>query len=107
MRASARDGLGGAGIRQRDSAPTAGASMMFELSWRGGATEARLRLRRPGIDELPWGTLELEDYPAAHALEARRVWSNGVFTEYASAAAFSTLTTALLECGAPVDLIAA
>ncbi|HVK88602.1 MAG TPA: hypothetical protein VM513_31000 [Kofleriaceae bacterium] len=81
--------------------------MMFELAWRGGATEARLHRRRPGIDELPWGTLELADYPVAHALEARRVWSNGVFTEYASAAAFSALTTALLECGAPVDLIAA
>lgn len=81
--------------------------MMFELGWRGGATEARLHKRRPGIEGLPWGTLELDDYPAAHALEARRVWSNGVFTEYASAAAFSTLTTAMLECGAPVDLIAA
>jgi len=35
------------------------------------------------------------------------VWTNGVFTEYASAAAFASLTTALLECGAPVDLAAA
>ena len=34
-------------------------------------------------------------------------WSNGVFTEYASAAAFSALTTAMLACGAPVDSIAA
>jgi hypothetical protein len=39
-------------------------------------------------------------------VEARRVWTNGVFTEYASAAAFSALTTAMLECGAPVDLAA-
>jgi hypothetical protein len=79
----------------------------FELSWRGGATEARLHRVRPGIEELPWGTLDLSRYPAAHGLEARRVWSNGVFTEYASAAAFSALTTAMLQCGAPVDLIAA
>ncbi|MDX2090103.1 MAG: hypothetical protein SFX73_19755 [Kofleriaceae bacterium] len=81
--------------------------MMFELAWRGGATETRLHRRRPGIEDIPWGTLALDAYPATHALEARRVWSNGVFTEYASAAAFSALTTALLECGAPVDLIAA
>lgn len=79
---------------------------MFELAWRGGATEARLHRRRPGGEDLPWGSLVLADYPEQHALEARRIWSNGVFTEYASAAAFSSLTTAMLRCGAPVDLIA-
>lgn len=78
----------------------------FELSWRGGATEHRLHKRRPGGDELPWGTIALAGYPALHGLEARKIWSNGVFTEYASAAAFSALTTAMLRCGAPVDLIA-
>ena len=81
--------------------------MIFELAWRGGTTEARLHKRRPGIDELPWGTIALAGYPELHAIEARRIWSNGVFTEYASAAAFSSLTTAMLRCGAPVDLIAA
>jgi len=80
--------------------------MTFELSWRGGATEARLHRRRPGGNELPWGTIELSRYPDLHGLEARKIWSNGVFTEYASAAAFSALTTAMLQCGAPVDLIA-
>ena len=79
---------------------------LFELGWRGGATEARLHRRRPGGDELPWGTLDLARFPAHHGVEARRIWSNGVFTEYASAAAFSALTTAMLECGAPVDLVA-
>lgn len=78
----------------------------FELSWRGGATEARLHRVRPGSEELPWGSIDLADYPDAHGLEARRIWSNGVFTEYASAAAFSALTTELLACGAPVDLVA-
>jgi hypothetical protein len=78
---------------------------MFELAWRGGATEARLHRRRPGGDQLPWGTLA-GSYPEAHVIEARRIWSNGVFTEYASAAAFSALTTAMLRCGAPVDLVA-
>lgn len=79
---------------------------MFELAWRGGATAARLHRRRPGGDELPWGTIDPSRYPALHVLEARKIWSNGVFTEYASAAAFSALTTELLRCGAPVDLVA-
>jgi len=38
---------------------------VFELAWRGGATEARLHRRRPGGDALPWGTLDLSRYTAA------------------------------------------
>ncbi len=79
---------------------------LFELGWRGGVTETRLHRRRPGIDALPWSTLDLAHHTEPDMLEARRVWSNGVFTEYASAAAFSSLATAMLRCGAPVDLIA-
>ncbi len=79
---------------------------IFELLWRGGSTEARLHKRRGGADEMPWGTLDLPRVDPAIAEEARKVWTNGVFTEYASAAAFASLTTALLECGAPVDLTA-
>ena len=79
---------------------------MFELAWRGGATEARLHKRRPGSEDMPWGTIDVAQYPALHGLEARRIWTNGVFTEYASAAAFSELTTAMLACGAPIDLVA-
>ena len=78
----------------------------FELAWRGGATAARLHRARPGGDRLPWGTVDLGAYAEAHVVEARRIWSNGVFTEYASAAAFSALATSLLRCGAPVDLVA-
>ena len=81
----------------------------FELAWRGGATEARLHRRRPGSEALPWGTLAaaVRAYDPTELLAARAAWSGGVFTEYASAAAFSALTTAMLECGAPVDLVAA
>jgi hypothetical protein len=79
---------------------------VFELSWRGGSTEKRLHRRRPGADDFPWGTLDLATVAPEIADEARKVWTNGVFTEYASAAAFASLTTALLECGAPVDLSA-
>jgi hypothetical protein len=82
-------------------------SQLLELDWLGGWSERRFRKRRPGADALPWGTLALADFSAAEVVEARRVWTNGVFTEYASAAAFSNLATALLECGAPIDLTAA
>ena len=79
---------------------------LFELLWRGGRTEDRLHRRRPGADALPWGTLDLQRVAPEIAEEARKVWTNGVFTECASAAAFAALSTALLECGAPVDLTA-
>jgi hypothetical protein len=79
---------------------------VFELTWRGGATENRLHRRRRGADDMPWGSLDLATVAPDIAAEARQVWTNGVFTEYASAAAFASLSTALLECGAPVDLTA-
>ncbi len=80
---------------------------LFELGWRGGASERRLHRRRPGGDGMPWGSLDLAGLEPAVVEEARRIWTNGVFTEYASAAAFSALASALLACGAPVDLTAA
>lgn len=79
---------------------------LFELAWCGGATENRLHRRRPGAEQMPWGSLDLAAFAPEVAEEARKVWTNGVFTEYASAAAFSVLTAAMLECGAPVDLVA-
>lgn len=82
-------------------------AVQFELEWLGGPAGARLRRRRPGIDRLPWGTLDATTWPEDALLEARRVWTNGAFTEYASAAGFTALATALLESGAPIDLVAA
>lgn len=81
-------------------------TVAFSLDWLGGWSERRLRRRRPGIDDLPWGSLDLAALDPDDVVEARRVWTNGVFSEYASAAAFANLTTALLESGAPVDLTA-
>ena len=73
------------------------------LEWLGGPTERRLRTARPGFDDLPW-----DSYTSTEDdLEARQVWTNGVFTEYASAAAFSAMNLAFMQCGAPVDLCAA
>jgi len=79
----------------------------FELDWMGGGAAALLRRRRPGVDELPWGTLDRAQFKPEALAEARKVWTNGAFTEYASAAAFTAMAGALFECGAPIDLSAA
>lgn len=78
----------------------------LELDWLGGPAEARFRKRRPGIDDLPWGTLAASGMSEEDAAAARVSWTDGAFSEYASAAAFAALTTALLEAGAPIDLVA-
>jgi len=83
-------------------------SALLELEWLGGSVGARMRKRRPGIDALPWGTLapavDGGAFTPQGIYEARAIWTNAVFTEYASAAAFSQLATAFIECGAPIDL---
>ncbi len=76
----------------------------LELSWMGGATERRLRKRRPGSERLPWGSIDPSAFSAPELAEARSVWTNAVFTEYASAAAFSAFAGACLEACAPIDL---
>jgi hypothetical protein len=77
------------------------------LEWLGGATERRLRTTRPDFDDLPWDSYDIAAVDPDEAIESRQVWTNGVFTEYASAAAFSAMNLAFLQCGAPVDLCAA
>lgn len=79
----------------------------LSLEWMGGATERRLRAARPDFDDVPWHAFDASRLTADEIIEARTVWTNGVFTEYASAAAFSALNLAFMQCGAPVDLCAA
>ncbi len=87
------------------------ADQQLALEWLGGATERRLRVARPAFaelhDELPWDSFDPARADPDELVEARMVWTNGVFTEYASAAAFSAMNLAFLQCGAPVDLCAA
>ena len=78
----------------------------LEVSVLGGWTKRRMRRNRDDIDTMPWGSLRPERFPLEQVARARAMWTNGVFTEYASAAAFSQLVTAFVECGAPIDLTA-
>jgi hypothetical protein len=77
----------------------------FELDWMGGKAAAHVRRRRPGIDDLPWGTLHAADYPEPLVDRARLSWTDGAFSEYRTAAAFTELVRALLAAGAPIDLV--
>jgi hypothetical protein len=71
----------------------------------GGAAARHVRRKRPGIDDLPWGTLDARDFPPLLVERARVSWTEGAYNEYCTAAAFAELLAALLAAGAPVDLV--
>ncbi|MEQ9320930.1 MAG: hypothetical protein RIF41_17340 [Polyangiaceae bacterium] len=77
----------------------------FELGWLGGAAETHFRRKRPEALEMPWGTLAASDYAAPLVAAARRAWTQGAFSEYATGAALAALMAALLRAKAPVDLV--
>ncbi len=78
----------------------------FELSTVGGPWASRFGARRGWIDALPWSETGAQDRDLPLA-EARLVWTRTAFSEYASAAAFAEISTAMLAAGAPIDLVAA
>ena len=77
----------------------------FELDWLGGPAARHFRRGRPGIDDLPWGTLSTDRYPPELVDRARVSWTEGAFNEYCTAAAFAHLLRCMLEANAPIDLI--
>ncbi len=77
----------------------------FELEWMGGPAEHHFRKARPGIDDLPWGTLDTTDYPPDVVLAARATWTEAAYTEYRAIASFSAVLHGLCEAKAPLDLI--
>ena len=77
----------------------------FDLEWLGGPAEKYFRRLRPGVEDLPWGTLRPADYPPRLVDRARVSWTEAAYNEYCTAAAFAELLRLLLEARAPVDLI--
>lgn len=77
----------------------------FDLEWLGGVTERHFRKVRPGVDEMPWGTLDPKKYPATLVDRARISWTEAAYNEYCTAAAFAALLEALLQAKAPIDLV--
>jgi hypothetical protein len=80
-------------------------SAPFELSWLGGPAEAHYRKARPGIDDFPWGTLDVSSYRPEARLEACASWTDMAFSEYKAVVAFTELLRALAEAQAPLDLL--
>lgn len=76
----------------------------FRVAWFGGPAAKRVRRERP-ID-IDFASLEPDAYPEPLVSAARAAWTFGAYQEYCSAAAFAALQTALLEAGAPIDLVA-
>jgi hypothetical protein len=77
----------------------------FDLEWFGGVAERHFRKVRPGVDELPWGTLDPSRYPAELVDLARISWTEAAYNEYCTASAFAELLAAMLAAKAPIDLI--
>jgi len=77
----------------------------FDLEWMGGVAEKHFRKVRPGVDELPWGTLDVSRYPVELVDRARVSWTEAAYNEYCTAVAFSEMLGALLAAKAPIDLI--
>lgn len=82
------------------------ASELFELELLGGPVERRYRKLRPEIDAMPWGTLDPNDYPPDLVMAARKSWTGGAFQEHRTGVAMAQTVKALMECRAPLDLIA-
>lgn len=73
----------------------------FAPSILGGAWAHRVAPRRAWIDALPWDEAAPPD-----SLAERWAWTQTTYSEYAAAASFAAITSALLAAGAPVDLVA-
>src|ERR1700722_7044203 len=79
----------------------------FELEWMGGAAEHHFRKARPGIDDLPWGTLDPSKYDPAAVDQARSSWTEVAINEYRAVASFAEVLRALVDVKAPLDLLGA
>ncbi len=77
----------------------------FEIEWMGGAAEHRFRKARPGVDALPWGTLDVSEYSPAAVEYARGSWTDVAINEYRAIVGFSDVLSALVETKAPLDLL--
>ncbi|HEV3192373.1 MAG TPA: hypothetical protein VGY54_17805 [Polyangiaceae bacterium] len=77
----------------------------FEIEWMGGASEYHFRKARPGIEDLPWGTLDVSEYSPEAVEYARGSWTDVAINEYRAIAGFSDVLRALVDVKAPLDLL--
>ncbi|HEY3237466.1 MAG TPA: ferritin-like domain-containing protein [Polyangiaceae bacterium] len=79
---------------------------LFELELFGGQVEQRYRKLRPEVETMPWGTFETSSIAERTLVLARKHWTGASFQEHRTAIACAATLRALLECRAPIDLIA-
>lgn len=79
---------------------------LFELELLGGGVERRYRKMRPEVEEMPWGTMQVAGLPEAAVVAARRAWTGAAFQEHRTGIACCATLRALMECRAPLDLVA-
>lgn len=79
---------------------------VFELEMLGGRTERQYRRMRPEVEAMPWGTIDAASYPEELRLAARRAWTLAAFQEHRTGAACAATLRSLIECRAPLDLVA-
>jgi hypothetical protein len=77
----------------------------FELEWLGGPAEHHFRRARPGIDELPWGTVNVRALPPALVAAGQRAWTEVAVNEYRAAVLFTDVVRALSLAKAPLDVV--
>jgi hypothetical protein len=77
----------------------------FEIEWMGGPAEHHFRRVRPGVEELPWGTVVLSDYAPSVLEYARGAWTEVTINEYRAIASFCEVLRALVDVKAPLDLL--
>jgi hypothetical protein len=79
---------------------------VFELELFGDQVERRFRKLRPEVEAMPWGTFDTSAVPEGILILARKHWTGAAFQEHRTAVACAATLRALLECRAPVDLVA-
>ncbi|HEY0708278.1 MAG TPA: hypothetical protein VGG33_15845 [Polyangia bacterium] len=88
------------------STPSDTLGELFELEMIGGAIERRYRKLRPEAEAMPWGSMNVRDLPAEAVIAARRSWTGAAFQEHRTGIACAATLRAMMECRAPLDLIA-
>lgn len=79
---------------------------VFDPTWLDGPMAHHYRRLRPGVEAMPWDTLDVSGMPARLVERARLSWTEAAFNEYCTAAAFADLLAALLAVNAPINLVA-
>jgi hypothetical protein len=79
---------------------------LFELEMLGGNVEKRYRAMRPEVEAMPWGTLDPSQYDPQDVIAARKAWTGAAFQEHRTGVACAETLRALIECRAPLDLVA-